>query len=58
MNGLENVVIDEINLNSFKSALALTRNCLEGHFAKATVRQNSYKMVDLRNEVLINQLDD
>ena len=28
------------------------------HFAKATVRQNGHKMVDLGNEVLINQLDD
>ena len=31
-NGLENVLKDEINLNSFKSALSLswTRDCLEG----------------------------
>ena len=29
-----------------------------GHFAKAIVRQNGYKMVDFGNEILINQLDD
>ena len=31
-NGLDNVLKDEINLNSFKSALSLsgTRDCLEG----------------------------
>ena len=31
-NGLENVLKDEINLNSFKSALSSsrTRDCLEG----------------------------
>ena len=29
-----------------------------GNFAKAIVRQNGYKMVDFRNKVLINQLDD
>ena len=31
-NGLENVLKDELNLNSFKSALSLswTRDCLEG----------------------------
>ena len=31
-NGLENVLKDEINLHSFKSALSLssTRDCLEG----------------------------
>ena len=29
-----------------------------GHFAKAIVRQNGYKIVDFGNIVLINQLDD
>ena len=29
-----------------------------GHFAKAIVRQNGYKMVDFGNEVLINQSND
>ena len=29
-----------------------------GHFAKAIVRQNGYKIVDFGNEVLNNRLDD
>ena len=29
-----------------------------GHFAKAIIRQNGYKIVDFGNEVLSNQLDD
>ena len=29
-----------------------------GHFAKAIVRQNSYKMVGFGNEALINKLHD
>ena len=29
-----------------------------GHFAKAIVRRNGYKMVDFGDEVLIKQLDD
>ena len=29
-----------------------------GHFAKAIVRQNAYKMVGFGNEALINKLDD
>ena len=29
-----------------------------GHFAKAIVKQNGFKMVDLSNEVLVNQHDD
>ena len=29
-----------------------------GHFAKAIVRRNGYKIVDFGNEVLINRLDD
>ena len=33
------------------------RIAIFGHFAKAIVRQNGYKMVDFANEVLINQLD-
>ena len=29
-----------------------------GHFAKAIVKQNAYKMIDFGNEVLVNQIDD
>ena len=45
------IIVEKQNFKKWRSI------AIFGHFAKAIVRQNSYKMVDFGNEVLINRLD-
>jgi len=52
------LLLKEIQMSLKKHFKKWRSIAIFGHFAKAIVRQNGYKMVDFGNEVLVNQVDD